>query len=394
MLIALSSGALLFSACAGQECDFNSQCGERFYCERGRCRQDCREDFDCAAGERCNVIGQCRPADEVDAGPMSTPDAGSDAGPLMMDMDAGPPVGTDAGPPVGTDAGPPVMQDAGPLGRYLDRCSTGADCMSGECVPDTGGSSMCSRGCSTHADCASEHVCASGYCQRDDTGAVCSGSAGCLLGLCAGDPSMGTGRCTRPCASASDCPAGYGCSDAGGVFVCVNIEQPCSSCGTGLCLASGAGCTTTCRSPSDCPATFAGLAYACTGGVCEPSALVVGADPIGATCRFSGPDNLCRSGACINDAGRDICSQRCTETGGCGPGFGCGPIDDGMGGIVLVCQRGGAGALGSSCSANAECDSALCAGTPGFCTRLCTSDGFCPTGYRCVPNGPISICEP
>ncbi len=387
--------ALAVPGCASQECDFNSQCGERAYCERGRCWQDCREDFDCATGMRCNLIGQCRPADEVDGGPPPTLDAGPptpgvDAGPPIPGVDAGPPP-RDAGPPVTPDAGPPVTPDAGPLGRYLDRCNTAADCASGQCVDDTGGTRMCSRSCGTHSDCASEHVCAAGQCRRDDTGAVCSGSAACVLGLCAGDPSMGTGRCTRPCGSASDCPGGYACADAGGVFICVNIEQGCATCGTGLCLAGPAGCTSSCRSAADCPTTLTGMPYSCQSNLCVPHASVMGSDPIGAPCSASGT-NTCRSAACLVDGARTMCTQRCTEAGGCGPGFGCIPEDDGGGGVVLVCSRGGAGALTSSCTTGDQCDSGICDG--GRCTRLCTRDSLCPTGLRCVPRAGHSVCAP
>ena len=57
--IALLVFAALLDACAGQQCDFHSQCGDRFYCEFGRCGQDCRRDIDCAAGQVCSEIGRC-----------------------------------------------------------------------------------------------------------------------------------------------------------------------------------------------------------------------------------------------------------------------------------------------------------------------------------------------
>src|SRR5690606_635136 len=63
----LVSGLGYLAGCAGQQCDFHSQCGSKHYCERGHCMQDCRQDFDCAAGQVCNEIGQCVAA--TDAGP-------------------------------------------------------------------------------------------------------------------------------------------------------------------------------------------------------------------------------------------------------------------------------------------------------------------------------------
>lgn len=387
-----SLGALAWllaaDACAGQECDFHSQCGTGFYCSFGRCRQDCREDFDCEVEAVCSEIGQCVPGSRPDAGARDGGPTGPDGG------------GTDGGPRSdgGEDAGPPAVDgghDAGPpmLGRYLDRCSVASDCESGECVDDVGGTRMCTRACAGHSQCAAEHVCASGLCRPDDTGQTCSGASGCALGLCVGNPSTGSGECTRTCSSASDCPAGYACSDAGGTFVCVNIERSCATCSTGLCLGAQ-GCTSTCRTAADCPPTLPGLAYSCSSGQCLPSGDVAGADALGAPCRMSGGLNLCRSAACLtDDAGTERCTQRCTAQGGCGPASGCVPVDAG-GSIVLVCQPAGSGALLQSCTVDAQCRSSLC--QSGFCTRMCTSDGLCPSGLTCSPrvgSAGTSVCQ-
>ncbi|MFK7989077.1 MAG: hypothetical protein AB8I08_23870 [Sandaracinaceae bacterium] len=117
-LLSATALGLLLASCAGQECDFNSQCGELRYCERGRCRQDCRVDLDCAAGETCSPIGQCeggsdggaRDAGALDAAPPR--DAGRDAGRIDGGpADAGP---EDAGPPDGgLDAGSDAGRDGG-----------------------------------------------------------------------------------------------------------------------------------------------------------------------------------------------------------------------------------------------------------------------------------------
>src|SRR5690606_2738761 len=127
-------------------------------------------------------------------------------------------------------------------------------------VDDVGGSRMCTIACSTHRDCASEHVCAGGECRPDDTGATCSpsSSTSCVLGLCVGNATTGVGHCTRECDGAAECPAGYACLDAGGPRVCVNIEHGCSSasdCATGLCLGE-LGCTAECTTAADCPRRF------------------------------------------------------------------------------------------------------------------------------------------
>lgn len=383
--------ATALGGCAGQECNFHSECGSRRYCSFGRCLRECLADFDCEAGQVCNEIGQC--ASAADAGmdaSVSAPDSGArDSG--LRDSgvrDAGV---EDAGTP--RDVGPP---DTGPprLGIYLDRCATDADCASGRCVDDVGGTRMCAIACSTHSDCASEHVCASGVCRRDDTGAVCTTAAGCVLGLCAGNIATGAGECSRPCASASDCPAGYACTEASGVFLCVNIERSCAQCPTGQCLGAQ-GCTSSCRTAADCPLTLPGLSYSCSSSLCLPSDYVFGSDPIGAPCRMSGGANLCRSGTTIDDPAGCMCTQRCAEGGGCGPGFGCVPVDDGMGGVLLVCLRAGSNGLGSSCARDAECASGICDAS-GVCTRLCTMDGRCPSALRCrpLPGLGVSTCQP
>lgn len=409
-LLVCAFGAL---GCAGQECDFHSQCGDLHYCERGRCEQDCRASFDCADGQQCNALGQC--VAPFDAGPPQG-DAGHDDGGLPPIRDAGfdasRPI--DAGRDAGRDAGPDAGRDSGRIdagtpmgtGRYLDRCASAADCASGRCVDDVGGSRMCTIACVTHRDCASEHACANGSCVPDDTGASCSTSspASCALGLCVGNASTGTGHCTRECANASDCPAGFGCGDAGGTRVCVEIERGCTAanqCVTGLCLPIQ-GCTVECRTPADCPRRFGFLPpYACavafgsTNPICVPPEDIVGPDPAGAACRIDASLNvLCRSGACDEGApAGPMCTQACTEEGGCGPGLGCWPsVEDG--GILLYCTRAGSRALGAACTSGRECDSGLCDAT-GFCTRLCTDDGLCPTGMRCdpVPGYGISMCR-
>ncbi|MBX3274834.1 MAG: hypothetical protein KF729_31510 [Sandaracinaceae bacterium] len=396
--------ALALDACAGQECDFHSQCGVGRYCSFGRCRQDCLRDVDCDAGQQCNEVGQCV-AGGLDAGTTPMTDAGptpmTDAGTTPM-TDAGTTPTTDAGPPgldAGSDAGPPVG-----TGRYLDRCTAPSGCASGLCVEDVGGTRMCSVSCTSHRECASEHVCAGGACRHDDTGTACTtgAAAACALGLCLGNSATGRGHCTRECADARDCPAGFACAAAGAARVCVEIEKPCAdanACETGLCL-SLQGCTAECRTAADCPRRFGFLpAYRCerafgsTNPICVPPDDVLGADAAGASCPATGA-NTCRSGACNAAAPTGpMCTQSCTEGGGCGPGLGCFPEVDGSA-IELLCARAGTRALGGACGSGRECDSGLC-DTGGYCTRLCTLDGLCPSDMTCAPVAGfgISLCR-
>ncbi len=414
VLSALALIATAIAGCAGQECSFHSQCGRGRFCSIGRCLQECREDFDCMPGLACNEIGQC--VTPTDSGTPREDASMPREDASMPRTDAGTPV-VDAGHDAGRDSGPPPMDagmdaghDSGPpvgTGRYLDRCTSGSDCASGRCVDDVGGTRMCTITCSTHRDCAGEHVCLAGECRHDDTGAGCSTASptSCVLGLCVGNATTGTGHCTRQCDSAADCPAGFACADAGGTRVCVDIEHGCASaaqCATGLCL-SVQGCTAECRTAADCPRRFdflppytCAIAFGSARPICVPPEDIVGADPIGASCRSdsSGLFVLCRSGACDDSAPTGpMCTQACTEEGGCGPGLGCFPLVDG-GSITLACSRAGSRAIGATCSSGRECDSGLC-DTAGFCTRLCTDDGLCPTGMRCdpVPGFGLSICR-
>lgn len=356
------------------------------------------------------IDGGADAAELGDAGGTPGVDAGLDAGGTGIDAGGTPGVdgGIDAGGTPGVDAGMPLGS-----ARYLDRCTRDADCATGRCVDDVGGSRMCTITCTSSRDCADEHACAGGVCLPDDTGAVCAVAtpATCRLGLCLG-PSGGSGQCTRPCDDANECPAGYACTSvAGAAFrVCVDIEKPCTAggteCGTSLCVPD-VGCTATCRSAADCPARrFPGLPpYTCENAfgsptpVCTPPLIddggdVAGDDAMGALCVASGV-NECRSGLCadLSATGANVCIQACGPEGGCPLGWGCKPevLDDGS--IHTFCVRAGNTPIGGVCSAASQCASGLC-DSAGYCTRLC-ADAVCPTGWSCtaLPGTTIGICR-
>lgn len=289
--------------------------------------------------------------------------------------------------------------------RYLDRCTSGGECTSGTCLPDVGPTMFCSRTCNVDTDCADEHFCINNECVPDDTGTPCSTAtpSTCGKGLCLGSGD-GTAFCTKECGNASECPAGYACTRAGGSAnkICVDIEKPCSSansCGTGLCL-SVQGCTAFCDSAADCPTRLSflpqytcGIDFGATQPICIPPSDILGPDPIGAVCPAAGA-NSCRSGACDADATPvPMCTQACNAESGCGPGLGCFPLID-TGSLYLVCNRAGTGDLGSSCSQASNCHSGLCDATGLYCTRLC-QDGLCPSDMTCqpVPGFGIAICR-
>ncbi len=391
--------------CASNECNFHSQCGRQHYCDRGACRQDCRQDFDCPVGRVCDVVGRCVPPD----GAVREPDGGGGRDAASRD-------GGGRSDAAQRDAGGHVdaaQRDAGrppPSARYLDDCGGDEECVSGRCGFDLGGRRACSRACGTHAECAHGHVCSpEGWCVPSDVGTPCSVDAPerCVLGVCLGRPTR-AGYCTRPCRTASECPAGYACSSVGGARVCIDIEKPCTAggeeCETGLCI-PGIGCSASCASAADCPATFTGLGappYTCDalpgamGDVCIPPGIVEGDRPIGRACGVSaGGANLCRSAACDDETPLGpICTQACDPVGGCPPGFGCMPQVAG-GRIVMGCVPAGTRGFGRPCSRAADCATAICEGSSARCSRLCL-DGRCPNGWRCEPvaGTSIAVCRP
>ncbi|WP_053237250.1 hypothetical protein [Sandaracinus amylolyticus] len=346
------------------------------------------------AGPIRNPDGGARGADaqppELDASSSDASTTPIDAQTVELDASTPPPIDAWVAPPI--DGGPPPG-----TGAYLDRCTTDAQCADGRCVDDRGGTRFCTRACANHLQCAREHLCVGGVCVPDDTGEPCNTATPgtCSTTLCLGDAS--SGQCVRDCASAADCPAGHACTtfDGSGRRVCIDVERPCnaaSECRTGICI-PGIGCTGQCRSAGDCPRRFGELgvpAYTCgtasgvTGTICLPPDDILGDDPIGAFCDGEASLNACRSGVC--DPGATpaaMCTQSCTEQGGCAVGLGCAPTPAGDV-FVFACQRAGTRDIGAACARGSECHSALCASDGGYCTRLC-GDGTCPTGWSCVP---------
>src|SRR5690606_12995511 len=123
-------------------------------------------------------------------------------------------------------------------------------------------------------------------------------------------------------------------------------------CPTGLSLPTS-GCTALCTSAADCPARLGALGlppYTCGApsigdpAVCIPPADIQGPDPVGAACGATATIS-CRSGACNTAAVPSaMCTQACSEAGGCGPGLGCTPEIEGAT-LTLICARAGSTAL-------------------------------------------------
>lgn len=461
----LVAGLFIANArCAGAQCARNSDCGSRRYCTpEGFCATDCGEDRDCEDGY-CDLNGRCQSGNRPDAGPLDdqgNPDTGlaptdtglapTDTGnPPPMDagfppVDTGPPPPTDTGNPPPVDNGPPPPTDTGVVppadrgtpgrGAYLDLCSSGAACMSGDCFLAPGaGEGLCTRPCSAtfYGGCGVGMVCAfgpggstAGRCVPDDTGARCLVSSNNCARYCYAGGPTNPAHCTRECNTARDCPAGFACQPtttaSGTTRVCVEVEQPCNraaDCATNLCQGYG-GCTAQCGSDGDCPQRLTidagnGQVVALPPWRCltvdnlrrcvpprfELGGDLEGADPLGGVCRLTAGGNRCYSGVCDTDS--NTCVQGCTPAGGCPTGTACRTwLPDGPSGqLLLVCRPNGNLPPGAACNSAAQCQSALCLGegAAGYCTRFCTSDD-CPTGMRCTPAGtslngiPLSLCQ-
>jgi hypothetical protein len=219
-----------------------------------------------------------------------------------------------------------------------------------------------------------------------------------------------TGVCTIACANETVCLPTWACLNISGTSVCVPNDsgRACPTgqgrgCFAGLCLQhptmlSSSVCATPCLSSRACPANFScslTQVGASQESVCTPD---------NTPCTSS---NNCVSRFCgtsKQNPSDGICEGTCSSATDCPAGWGCGLDDDGMGGVVSVCQP-----VGTSCNANGgvnNCYSQTCAlSTPdaGYCTVLCmTGTGVeeparCPAGYTCVDESaggpPLFACE-
>jgi len=257
-----------------QQCDFNSQCPERFKCVFGKCRPECKTAKDCVPDQAC-AEGSCAVQAEVD-----------ENGRLINSQDASP-VGNSC---VYHSDCEGELKCIG--GACLPECKTGEDCASGVCsatgscvtgVPDGGaGPGACANGVKDSAESDVDCGGACGAC----AGAACTKPSDCASHVCTAQkcsaPSCGDGlqngtESDIDCGGTScpKCPAPKGCWTA-------------SDCAEGKCAAG------TCTTPGCTDGTKSGneTDIDCGGGQCSPCA-------DGKGC---GANADCSSGACVAKA--------------------------------------------------------------------------------------------
>ena len=166
-------------------------------------------------------------------------------------------------------------------------CSASTDCQSLLC--DHG---ICTTPCipSGAVGCAAGYACQAGTspgcgsCQQAGAmGDVCASSADCLSGLCA--TQAGGSFCTSLCDASRPCPGGFACEAVGeGTSVCVpeagslGLGAPCTSndaCASDVCVTQGAAdyCTRFCTASDPCPRDYACVALeGDPRSVCQPAA--------------------------------------------------------------------------------------------------------------------------
>ncbi len=335
----------------GEACCNGSSCEGAFSCFRGVCTtptdagavcgragQPCCANS-CFAGATC-VGGTC-----VD----STPDAGVDAGLRLK-----------------------------PTG---EACNVSTECLDGLCQVFGFPLGVCTRACTTSADCL-----AGSQCARNPSG---NGPAKlCLV------------QCTSPGSSPGGCRSGYLCernADTSGVPVCF---PPCTSntmCGVaptcdsrGFCCGSvGAACCegSSCAAGNACTQGYCAAAACgavgqscCPGSVCQGQAVCSGTacvacGGVGQACcanSVCSGSTVCASGSCqtCGGLGQPCCSDNSCTSGSCQGG---------------TCQLH---ATGERCAVGTDCAGGLCIAQSGavwpqgYCTQDCAS-ASCATGSGC-----------
>jgi MYXO-CTERM domain-containing protein len=300
-------------------------------------------------------------------------------------------------------------------------CATADTCVGGMCESTTAGricTAACDArrptfGCETGLFCSSMGGCA-GYCvpitgmHNLPNDAPCRTSSDCASFFCQ-DPGDGNRRCLSPCrGGAGECLADEVCiAVPGGCGGCVpgsivsgsrQLGEPCTTntdCLSQQCITDGARqyCSAPCtNSDAMCAAGYHCRVDHCVAGARGQSGDACVFDPTGHydDCNTDNGFFCARLGA--EEWCSELCGASSTDNHMCADGFDCLAV-----GPVSVCTPTHH-TLGQSCSGNADCISNLCIASPQggamVCSRSCSVDSLCSTGFECVrtADGANSYC--
>jgi V8-like Glu-specific endopeptidase len=256
---------------------------------------------------------------------------------------------------------------------YGNVCQTGADCLTGLCIP-VDGDAYCTQECDTQA------------CPNGDDCVAVTGASGISKACLPNTGTGGTGQLGDPCQINTDCSSS----------ICVSVPDKGNFCSEQCDLAT-----------NNCPSGYI-CANSSIGGVCVEGTSPPPPPPppskeLGEPCE---KHSECISGMC--GVSPQVCIELCDPAaeGACPEGFSCNPVGD-----KGVCLEEDPpqppppppppapekGELGAGCSESSECKSQLCA-TDGagnqFCTEPCDPESGCVEGFTCTPVGDTHVCAP
>lgn len=402
------------------ECARDTECMMGRICSAGACTDGCATKG-CDPNETCDPSGHCF----------------SNALACTRAEDCNPPdhvcVGSTCAPGCAVGMGSCAENQVCDLASGY--CVAAPECSLIEPCPDRAFScaeGLCLRSCDAPSavPCLGGSTCnAIGRCTGVQLGDFCQDDGQCASGLCYSLNDPPAQFCTMACGRTADCPLSMSCLQGSGFRLCVPEDifaqvsfatrsggpcgNPGNTCQSGTCSVATMTCVEQCSRDAHCDA----FATDCTtrqqtiqGRVeflreCAPGP---GAVAVGGAC-VSNAD--CASGIC--DRYRDVCALPCCTDGDCGAGESCLVYDLDARNAFNTCQpRGmGAGALGSACTMNDECESDVCtpaspanlAGAKICSIRCCThadcdgafaGPGYCHLIPGILPGTLASTCFP
>lgn len=307
---------------------------------------------------------------------------------------------------------------AGAIQTNPDTCDASGACQAGgatACAPYVCGATQCKTACSTEADCAAGSYCGPGsVClPKKDQGAACGAEAECSSGACV-DGVCCNIACDFACTACSAAKKGSGADGECGVIAAGSdpddecADEGAASCGhDGACDGAGAcryyapgtpcgaagSCADgeqtspdVCAGPGVCAAggTTACGAYTCDATACRTSCAQQAECVAGAYCS-AGSQCLAQRAAgstCIDDM--ECLSNNClialpgTSLCSCsGDDAACSPLEYCFSPFCAPKK-----ASGSTCTADNQCLSNRCVGSPLVCD-VCADSTGCVPGYRC-----------